>query len=157
MKAVSGRRLSSLVAVLAVAALVVPVANSAKATAHGGSGSTASAVVPLPTLYVRYTNNCTFSVFNDAGQPVTSFAPGKYQVDVTTPIMFKLLVPGGPSGETIAPNDYTGCKGWVQFQMTGPGINVFTTLDSGCDSNDVVGAWTFQPSSTYTLEDLNQP
>lgn len=157
MKAVTGRRLSSLAAALVVAALLIPVANSAKATTHGGSGSSASAVVPLPTLYVRYQNNCTFSVFNDAGQPVSSFAPGKYQVDVSTPIMFKLLVPGGTSSEVIAPNDWTGCKGWVQFQMSGPGVSMYTTLDSGCDSNDVLGAWTFKPSSTYTLQDLNQP
>jgi hypothetical protein len=158
MKAVTGRRLSSLIAVLAFAALLVPVANSAKATTHGGSGSSASnTVVPLATLYVRYQNNCTFSVFNDAGQPVSSIAPGKYQVDVSTPIMFKLLVPGGTSSDNVAANDFTGCKGWVQFQMNGPGVSLFTTLDSGCDSNDVLGAFTFQPSSTYTLQDLNQP
>jgi hypothetical protein len=144
--------------VLALAALLIPVANSATATTHGGSGgSTATTVVPLPTLYVRYQNNCTFSVFNDAGQPVTSFAPGKYQIDVSTPIMFKLLVPGGTSSDNVPANDFTGCKGWVQFQMNGPGISLFTTLDSGCDSNDVLGAFTFKPSSTYTLEDLNQP
>ena len=41
--------------------------------------------------------------------------------------------------------------------MTGPGVSVFSTLDNGCSSDDVVGTWTFQPSSTYTLEDLNQP
>ena len=41
--------------------------------------------------------------------------------------------------------------------MTGPGVNVFTTLDNGCSSDNVIGTSTLQPSSTYTLEDLNQP
>ena len=50
----------------------------------------------LPTLYVNYTMNCTFSIVDDAGRPVTTIAPGSYQVEVTTPIMFKLSVPGGP-------------------------------------------------------------
>ena len=68
--------------------------------------------------------------------------------------MFRLLAPGGPSAN---PNDFTGCNGYVQFQMTGPGVNVFSTLDNGCSSDNVVGTWTLQPSSTYTLEDLNQP
>ena len=142
------RRISILVALVVAAAILVPVA-------FAGSGT--SSPLLLPTIYVKYTNSCTFSIVNDAGQPVTQLVPGKYQVDVSTPIMFKLLVPGGPSGDPQAPNDFTGCKGWVQFQLTGPGVSLFTTLDSGCDSNDVVGAWTFQPNSTYVFQDLNQP
>ena len=27
----------------------------------------------------------------------------------------------------------TGCRGWVQFQLTGPGVNLATTLDAGCE------------------------
>lgn len=131
-----------LVVVVLVAASVVPQALAAHST------------VPLPTLYVNYTNQCTFTVVNDAGQQVTAIAPGTYELDVSTPIMFRLLAPGGPSAN---PNDFTGCKGWVQFQMTGPGVNVFSTLDNGCSSDNVIGTWTLQPSSTYTLEDLNQP
>ncbi len=118
------------------------------------SATRTASPVPLPTLYVQYTNQCSFTVVNDAGQPVTSIAPGQYELDVSTPIMFRLLAPGGPSGN---PNDFTGCKGWVQFQMTGPGVNVFTTLDNGCSSDNVLGTWKFLPSSTYTLEDMNQP
>jgi hypothetical protein len=138
------RLLILLVSLVFAAAVLVPNALASRSTAP----------LPLPTLYVQYTDQCSFTVVNDAGQPVTSIAPGEYELDVSTPIMFRLLAPGGPSGN---PNDFTGCKGWVQFQMTGPGVNVFTTLDNGCSSDNVIGTWTLQPSSTYTLEDLNQP
>lgn len=145
----AARRISILAAlVVGVGAAIVPAA---------GAGSSASSPLVLPTIYVEYTNNCTFSVVGDDGKPISQLIPGRYQVDVQTPIMFKLLVPGGPSGNPQAPNDFTGCKGWVQFQLSGPGVSLFTTLDSGCDSNDVVGTWTFQPNSTYVFEDLNQP
>jgi len=127
---------------------------AAAIAAPASLGASSAAPVPLPTLYVQYTNQCTFTVVNDAGQTVTSIAPGKYELDVSTPIMFRLLAPGGPSSN---PNDFTGCKGWVQFQMTGPGVNVYSTLDNGCSSDVVVGTWTLQPSSAYTLEDMNQP
>lgn len=139
------RRVSILLVLFVfAAALVVPNALAARS----------SSPAPLPTLYVAYTDQCTFTVVNDAGQPVTSIAPGQYELDVSTPIMFRLIAPGGPTGN---PNDFTGCKGWVQFQMAGPGVSVFTTLDNGCSSDNVIGTWTLQPSSTYTLEDLNQP
>jgi len=142
------RRISTLLAVLVfAAAIAVPEALATRATTPQS----------LPTLYVQYTNQCTFTVVNDAGQQVTSIAPGHYELDVSTPIMFKLLVPGGPTSSPVAANDFTGCKGWVQFQMTGPGVNAYTTLDIGCSSDVVVGTWTLQPSSTYTLEDMNQP
>jgi hypothetical protein len=137
-----GRVPMLLAVIVLVAASVVPAALATRSTA------------PLPTLYVNYTNQCTFTVVNDAGQAITSIAPGKYELDVSTPIMFRLLAPGGPPAN---PNDFTGCRGWVQFQMTGPGVSVFSTLDDGCSSDNVVGTWTLQPSSTYTLEDLNQP
>jgi len=109
----------------------------------------------LPALYVQYTMNCTFQIVDDFGKPVTTIPPGTYEVDVSTPLLFKLVVPGGPS--TLAPNDYTGCRGWVQFQMTGPGVNLFTTLDLGCDAFYTLPATTFKAGATYVAEDLNQP
>jgi hypothetical protein len=135
-------------AVLLAAAVFVPVV---------AASSRDAAPPATPTLYVNYTMNCTFSIVDDAGKPVTSIAPGTYQVMVTTPIMFKLVIPGGPGIDAIAPNDFTGCKGWVQFQLTGPGVNLSTTLDVGCDSNLLLPPTTFKPSSTYTAVDLNQP
>jgi hypothetical protein len=110
-----------------------------------------------PTLYVVYAMNCTFHVEDDFGRTVTSIAPGTYQVEVSTPIMFKLVRPGGPGVDHIAADDFTGCKGWVQFQLTGPGVDLFTTLDSGCDAFLLLPVQTFRAGATYTLQDLNQP
>jgi hypothetical protein len=134
--------------------LVAAVALFGATAVPEGLGSVASTPVPLPTLYVNYTDQCTFTVVNDAGQQVTSLAPGRYELNISTPVMFRLLAPGGPSGN---PNDFTGCNGYIQFQMTGPGVSAASTLDNGCTSDAVVGTWILQPSSTYTLEDLNQP
>jgi hypothetical protein len=96
--------------------------------------------------------NCTFSFVDDSGHPITSIAPGTYEVEVSTPIMFKLV-------DTLdqAPGDFTGCRGWVQFQMTGPGVNLSTTLDTGCDSNYLLPETTFKAGQTYNAVDLNQP
>ena len=126
---------------LAVAAALVPA---------GNAGSRDNAPTALPTLYVVYAMNCTFGIFDDQGHPVSSIAPGSYQVEVETPVMFKLVRPGGVSTDNIAANDFTGCKGWVQFQLTGPGVNIFTTLDSGCDAFLILPEQTFKPNSTYT-------
>ncbi len=138
----------ALTGVLAAVAVLAPT---------GAAGLRARSQAALPTLYVKYTMNCTFTISNDAGQTVSSIAPGAYQVYVSTPIMFKLAVPGGPGVDAIAPNDFTGCKGWVQFQLTGPGVNIFTTLDTGCDAYYLLPPANFAAGSTYTAQDLNQP
>jgi hypothetical protein len=140
------RFISVLVAVVAAAAVLVPVGTAARRD----SGPSV-----LPTLYVQYTMNCTFQIVDDLGKPVTTIPPGTYEVDVSTPIMFKLAVPDGPGH--VAPNDFTGCKGWVQFQLTGPGVNLATTLDLGCDAFYTLPATTFKPGATYIAQDLNQP
>jgi hypothetical protein len=146
--AVRVRRALTVTAALLAAAVLVPVSSAARRD----NGAPA-----LPTLYVVYTMNCTFSIVDDRGNPVTSIAPGSYQIEVSTPIMFKLVVPGGPTVDRIAPDDFRGCKGWVQFQLTGPGVNIFTTLDTGCDAFLILPEQTFKPNSTYTAQDLNQP
>jgi hypothetical protein len=142
------RRLWIGAALLAAAAVFVPAVG---ATSHD------AAPQATPTLYVNYTMNCTFSIVDDSGKPVTAIAPGTYQVMVTTPIMFKLVIPGGPGIDNMAPGDMTGCRGWVQFQLTGPSVNLQTTLDVGCDSNLLLPPTTFKPSSTYVALDNNQP
>jgi len=101
-----------------------------------------------PTLYVNYTLNCTFTISDDAGSTVSSIPPGTYEVDVNTPILF--------SGYIGAPSN-SGCAGHVQFQLTGPGVNLYTTLFGGCSSNQVLPAQNFEPSSTYVAQDNNQP
>jgi hypothetical protein len=135
--AVRVRRLSTLTAVLAVAAVLVPA---------GGAG-TRQAV--LPTLYVQYTMNCTFAIIDDGGRRVSSIAPGTYQIYVTTPVVFSAVDLSGI-------DDFTACKSFVQFQLAGPGINLFTTLQDGDEDKDVFRE-TFQAGSTYTAQDLNQP
>jgi hypothetical protein len=146
-KAVRVRRVLTLFAALAVAVVLSP----------AGSTATSPAKVALPTLYVQYTMNCTFSIIDDRGSPVTAIAPGLYQVEVSTPMFFKLAVPGGVGVDNIAPDNFYGCKGWVQFQLTGPGVNLSTTLDTGCDAFLTLPAQVFKPGSTYTAQDLNQP
>jgi hypothetical protein len=128
-----------LVAVVATVVVVALGVGSARA-----SQSTSIA----PTIYFAYSMDCTFSIVDDSGKPVTSIAPGNYQVDVTTPIAFG----------TIPKNfsDMTACKGMAQFQLSGPGVNFFTTLTAGCEA-EYVTTQTFLPSSTYTAVDQNQP
>jgi hypothetical protein len=126
------------VAVLVAAVLV----------SSGSAGLRSRAIAP--TLYFMYAMNCTFTVVDDSGKPVTSIAPGSYQVDVRTPIQFGTLpLPSSPT-------DMTACRGVPQFQLTGPGVNLFTTMTAGCEA-DKVFPETFQANATYTAVDLNQP
>jgi hypothetical protein len=134
------RRSAGLIAVAALVAAVLVSSGSA------GLRSRAAA----PTLYFMYAMNCTFTITDDAGHVVTSIPPGSYQVDVRTPIQFGTLpIPSSPT-------DMTACRGVPQFQLTGPGVNLFTTMTAGCEA-DKVFPETFQPNATYTAVDLNQP
>jgi hypothetical protein len=132
------RVLSSFVAALACAALLV---------AGGSPANTPT----YPTLYVLYAMNCTFQIVDDQGRPISSIAPGTYQVDVRTPLAFG-TVPLANMGTT----DMTACKGFPQFQLTGPGVNLFTTMTAGCEA-DKTFPETFQPNGTYVATDQNQP
>jgi hypothetical protein len=111
----------------------------------------------MPTIYVVYAMNCTFTLVDDYGKHISSIPPGSYQIEVSTPIMFKLVRPGGVGVDDIAPNDFTGCKGWVQFQLQGPGVDLVSTLDSGCDAFLLLPAQNFKAGASYTFQDLNQP
>ena len=57
---------------LLVAAVLVPAAGSATRV--------------LPTLYVDYTMNCTFTITDDAGKRISSIPPGTYQIQIQTPV-----------------------------------------------------------------------
>ena len=102
----------------------------------------------LPTLYVNYSQNCTFTITDDAGNAVGAIAPGTYQVEVQTPGDF-----GGVDLNGIT--DMTACRGFVQFQLTGPGVSIQTTLDDG-DSDFTLATGVFRPNATYTAVDENQ-
>lgn len=132
---VFGRRGTTLAAALAATAVLVPAA-----------GARPAAV--LPTLYVDYTMNCTFSISDDSGKKVTSIVPGTYQVLVTTPMVFADVDLSGIF-------DMTACKSYVQFQLSGPGVSLSTTLQDGDEDKEILKA-TFQPGATYTASDLNQ-
>jgi hypothetical protein len=134
---VLARRFSSLTAVLALAAVLVP------------AGGARSHDTVLPTLYVEYTINCVFTITDDDGKRVTSIAPGTYQIHVTTPLVFSEVDLSGI-------HDMTACKGFVQFELSGPGVDLTSTLQDGDDDDDDLKA-TFRASSTYTARDLNQP
>ena len=108
----------------------------------------ASSQAALPTLYVAYTLKCTFTITDDSGKTVTSIPAGAYQVQVTTPGSF-----GGMDLSGIS--DMTACKGAAAFQITGPGVNLTTSLNDGDGSQDVLQA-TFQPNATYVAQDNNQ-
>lgn len=132
--------------------VVVSIAVLTAAAAVGWLGAGGSVAALYPTLYVNYTMNCTFTIVNDSGAQVTSIPPGYYQVEVSTPIAFKLV-----TQPSTGPNDFTGCKGWVQFQLTGPGVNLATTLETGCDPTALLPTTYFAPNSTFTAQDNNQP
>ncbi len=119
------------------------------ATAALASIGARAARAELPTLYVNYAMNCTFTITNDSGSPVTSIPPGDYQVEVNTPTEFA-------SVDLVGISDDTACRGSVEFQLTGPGVDLSTTLEDG-DGNFALLTATFAPSSTYTAVDNTQP
>jgi hypothetical protein len=113
------------------------------------AASAGAAPAALPTLYVNYTMNCTFSIVDDAGRAVTTIPPGTYQISIRTPVSFAEVDLSGIF-------DMTACKGFVQFRITGPGVSAFDNLGDGDNAFDLLTE-TFQPSSTYVAQDLNQP
>jgi hypothetical protein len=100
----------------------------------------------FPSLYVNYkTEDCTFSLTNDAGKTVRTILSGAYQVVVAT---------SGTFGDYYVSPD-TGlraCKGFVGFRLTGPGVNLTTTLDFGDSSGEILAA-TFKAGGTYIVQD----
>jgi hypothetical protein len=102
----------------------------------------ASSYAATPSLYFHYAANCTFSIVDDSGNPVTTLAPGAYQVVVDAPFAF---------------SSEAGACSYVQFQLTGPGgVSISTTLGTG-DSEIEQFSATFLPSSTYVAVDNNNP
>jgi hypothetical protein len=131
------RRTLTIAGALAAAVVVLPAAYARRSDAV------------LPTLYVNYAMNCTFTITSDNGSRVSSIVPGTYQVFITTPMVFADVDLTGVS-------DMTACKSFTQFSLTGPGVNVSTTLQDGDEDKELDKA-TFQPSSTYVAVDNNQP
>jgi hypothetical protein len=94
-----------------------------------------------PSLYASYSPSCTFAWTGDNSAPVTSLPPGTYDVVVTTPFAF---------GDGLA-----SCL-YVQFHLTGPGVDLDTDLGQG-DAEIEQLTVTLQPNSTYTVQDDGRP
>jgi hypothetical protein len=103
-----------------------------------GTGTSEAAT---PTLYFQYASDCSFQIVNDSGGAVTTIAPGFYQVAIDTPSAF---AGGGAS-----------CP-FVQFDLTGPGVSIMTTLGEGDAEFDLYTV-TLQPGATYTAQDDGSP
>lgn len=115
-----------------------------------GSAGLRTSPAAAPTIYFLYSMNCTFTIQDDSGKTVTSIAPGHYQVEVRTPLAFGTMPNPGPG------TDMTACRGAPEFQLQGPGVDLFTNMTAGCEA-DKVFPETFQPNGTYVAQDLNQP
>ncbi|HEX4520718.1 MAG TPA: hypothetical protein VH063_14145 [Gaiellaceae bacterium] len=101
-----------------------------------------SATAANPTVYVTYRTDCTFALTLDSGAAVTTIPPGSYQVFVSTPFPF-------------ADNPPPTCE-FPKFRLTGPGVDLSTDLSGGGDTTSQLSA-TFAPSSTYVVQDGQQP
>jgi len=94
-----------------------------------------------PSLYASYSPSCTFSWTGDNNAAVTSVAPGAYDVVITTPFAFG--------------NGLASCL-YVQFHLTGPGVDLDTDLGQG-DAEIEQYTVTLQPNATYTVQDDGRP
>jgi len=90
-----------------------------------------------PSIYATYTAGCTFTWTGDNGAPVTSVPPGTYDIVISTPFAFG--------------NGLASCL-YVQFHLTGPGVDLSTDLGQG-DAEIEQYTVTLQPSATYTVQD----
>ena len=102
-----------------------------------------------PTLYVRYTMNCTFTITGDNGAAISVIPPGRYQILVTSPQGFAEPDLSGVADPNVA------CGGALSFRLTGPGVVLHTTLDGGDAASDQLQA-TFQ-AGTYVAQEDRRP
>jgi hypothetical protein len=111
------------------------------------AAGTVGAVTPgIPTIYVTYSPNCSFTVSVDGGTTVTATSPpgptlppGQYQIQV--------LMENPTGGYSC---------GTPVFTLTGPGVSSVTTFpQESILDNHVLPA--LRPSATYTAQDENAP
>jgi hypothetical protein len=121
-------RRSMLIAFTALGLVVVGVTR--------GSASTAD----LPSLYVTYNTQCHFTMALDSGAPVASGSAipyGEYQLIISTPVPFA--------------TGLGGCN-YINFVLTGPGVNYSTQLGEGDETEDF-STQSFTAGSSYTASD----
>jgi hypothetical protein len=102
-------------------------------------GSAARAATP--SLYANYSSNCTFAWVTDGGGAVGSVPPGTYDIVIFTPFAFG--------------NGFATCD-FVQFHLTGPGVDLYTDLGGG-DLELEQHTVTLQAGGTYTVQDDGRP
>jgi hypothetical protein len=102
-----------------------------------------------PTIYVRYTMSCTFTISGDSGAPISVIPPGRYQILVTSPVPF-----AQPDLSDVTDPNYS-CGGALSFRLTGPGVSFFTSLEGGGDPSDEFDA-TFV-AGTYVAQEDRRP
>jgi hypothetical protein len=109
------------------------------------TGSARALVPGIPSIYVTYSPNCTFTMTVDGGNsvmatspPGPTLPPGQYQIQVME-------------------NPAAGYScGTPVFTLTGPGVSSTTTFpQESILDNHVLPA--LRPSSTYVAEDENAP
>jgi hypothetical protein len=103
-----------------------------------------------PTLFVRYTMNCTFTIVGDNGATISAIPPGNYQVLITSPLPF------AEPDLTGVPDPNYACGHSLSFRLTGPGVSLYTTLEDGDAAADHFTA-TFQLGGTYVAQEDRQP
>lgn len=104
------------------------------------AGSSAGAgAVTLPSIYVDYSDACTFTMRADGGialasatAPGPTLPPGLYQLVLT------------------APKNAPSCP--MDFKLTGPGVQL--EWDFGGEALDAMATETLQPSATYVATDV---
>src|SRR4051812_44855039 len=94
-----------------------------------------------PSLYANYGPSCTFAFVGDGTSGIANVPPGHYQVVVSTPFAFG--------------NGLAACE-FVQFHLTGPGVNLETDLGGGDEEVEQYSV-TLQPGGTYTVQDDGRP
>jgi hypothetical protein len=127
--------------------LALAVLAASAAVAFGLASARSPRAATIPTIYVEYTTDCTFTMSADGGIAITSttapavvLPPGPYQVVVSQAYA---LSPGAPR---CPPSTY---------ELTGPGVNLSFVVGEGSPYEEATE--TFPPSSTYVAAVANQP
>jgi hypothetical protein len=100
----------------------------------------------VPSIYVNYNPDCSFSMYVDGGTTITATAPPG---PVLPPGAYQILVymPNLPAGYDCVTPDFT---------LKGPGVSTATVFpNESLLDNHLLPA--FQPSSTYVAEDETNP
>ncbi len=107
--------------------------------ALGPAAARSSAAATIPTIYVDYTTDCTFTMDTDGGIDITSAtAPG-------------VVIPPGPY-QVVISQDYALAPGAPRcppstLQLTGPSVSLSFVVGEGSPYEQAVA--TFAPSSTF--------